>query len=178
MMFLIPVVIAGLVVLTTSCDDDDILTQDFNVTLSKEFVVNSSDTNLLVFDTLDASAESDVITRYGDHIQDLTLQKVTYEVTAHTGPADQKLIAAFLDVAERNGQNRTNLSSVSNVNLASALNSETQLYLEQAGIDLAKTNLKSDPWSIAVFFTGVTNTAPIDFTVKFRFYIKIKAEII
>lgn len=167
-----------LFVFSNSCKDDDILTQDFNIVLSKSFDVNQADTIISINQLLDAVAESDEISKYSDHIEDFTLEKVTYVLTAFTGPADQNIINATLDVAEKTGANRTNLANISNVNLASLMGNETQLSLNQAGTNLVTAKLGKDPWAINIYFDGNANKGPLDFAVKFRFYIKMKAKII
>lgn len=163
--------------LFSSCDDD-VLTQDFSITLYKEFVVNTADTLFSVADILDAGAQSEDITKYSDHIEDFVLEKVTYELTAFNGTPDQVALLGTIDVADTNGTNRTNLTSLSNVNLSSLLNTETELPLNAGGTSFLVNNLKTDPFAVKVFMDGNANKGPLDFTVKFRFYVKMKAKIV
>jgi len=170
-------VIIMLVGLFSSCDDD-VLTQDFGITLSQVFVVNTADSVFALDTVLDAGAQSEDITKYSDNIEDFVLEKVTYELTAFGGTPDQTAVVGTIDVADTNGTNRINLTGLANVNLASLLNTETELPLNQSGAEFLAGRLKASPFAAKVFLDGEANHGPLSFTVKFRFYVKMKAKIV
>lgn len=165
-----------LVGLFSSCEDD-ILTQDFGITLSQDFVVTTTDSVFALDTILDAGAQSEDITKYSDNIEDFILEKVTYELTAFAGTPDQTAVVGTIDVADTNGTNQTNLTSLANVNLMSLLNNETELPLNQTGATFLTNQLKASPFAAKVLLAGEANHGPLSFTVKFRFYVKMKAKI-
>lgn len=161
-----------------SCNEDEVLSQDFDVVLYQDFTVNNAnDTVFTGEQLLDAVAQNSDIEKYKDHIEDITLTKVTYFLTAFNGAADQELITGAIDVADTSGANRVNLTSMANVNLASLLNNETQLTLNQGGMDLIGNRIQNAPHAIRVYYGGSLNKKPIDFTIRLRFYITMKAKI-
>jgi hypothetical protein len=168
--------IVMLVGLFSSCDED-ILTQDFTIPLTQEFVVNTTDSIFAIDTLLDAAAQSEDITKYTDNIEDFILEKVTYELTAFVGAPDQTAVIGTIDVADTNGTNQVNLTSLANVNLMSLLNNETELPLNQAGATFLANQLKASPFAAKVILSGAANKAPLNFTVKFKFYVKMKAKI-
>ena len=162
-----------------SCNEDEVLSQDFEVVLHSDFTVNNTtDTTFSGEQLLDAAAQNSDIEKYKDHIEDMTLTKVTYFLTAFNGAADQELITGAIDVADTTGANRVTLTSMANANLSSLLNNETQLTLNQAGMTLIGERIQNAPHAIRVYYTGSVNKKPLDFTIRVRYYLTMKAKII
>lgn len=162
-----------------SCKEDSVLSQDFDLVLYQDFTVNNvNDTIFTGEKLLDAASQSSDFDKYKEHIEDITLTKITYFLTAFNGPADQELLNGAISIADTNGTNLTGLTSMANVNLAGLLNNETELTLSQAGVTMLTDRVKNSPNAVKVIYSGNVNKKPLDFTIKLRFYIKMKAKIL
>jgi hypothetical protein len=177
LLFLVAFVFAA--VTFSSCNEDEILSQDFEVVLHSDFTVNNTtDTIFTGEQLLDAAAQNSDIEKYKEHIEDMTLTKVTYFLTAFNGAADQELITGAIDVADTSGANRVNLTGMMNTNMASLLNNETQLTLNQAGMTLIGERIQNAPHALRVYYNGSVNKKPLDFTIRVKYYLTMKAKII
>ena len=162
-----------------NCKKNNILTQDFSITLTQDYVINNvNDTVFSGFQILDAAAQNSDLDKYKDHIQDLTLTKVTYSLVSFTGPADQVLLHGAIDIADTAGVNRTNLTSMSNVNLHGLLNNETELTLNQTSVTWLTNRIKNSPHAVKVFYSGNVNKKPLNFTIRLKLYVTMKAELL
>ncbi len=177
---IVSIIVLTLIVLGFStCKQDEILSQDFDVVLYQDITVNNPNDSIFTgAQLLDAAAQSSDFDKYKDHIEDISLTKITYFLTAFNGPADQQLLNGAIDIADTSGINRINLTSMTNAGLASLLNNETELTLNQPAVTWLNNRVKYTPHAIKVYFSGNVNKKPLDFTIKIRYYLKMKVSIL
>ncbi|MCX6273351.1 MAG: hypothetical protein NTU44_19445 [Bacteroidetes bacterium] len=163
----------------TGCQKDSLLSTNFEVVLYQDFVVTSVNDTLFARDTvLDASAQSTDIEKYKDNIQEVSLTKVAYFLTNFSGDTTQKLLEGHVAVANEDGTNTTSLTSMNNVVLKSLLNNETILTIDPTGATNLGTLVLNAPHRFKVSAFGRTDKKPLDFTIRIKFYLKIKAKVI
>ncbi len=85
---------------------------------------------------------------------------------------------ASLDIADSDGKNKVNLGSFSNVNLSSAKEIETDLVFDANTANTLGGFMKQSPNKVTVYYSGTVNQAPVYFTLKVKFYSKIKTRLI
>lgn len=173
----------GLLIITASafnsCKKDSLLTKDIYVTLSSDFVVaQAASTSWDESKLLDAAAQSSELETYKDVIENVSLDKVTYTITANGGPAGQVLTNGFIDVADAAGGGRLNLSTMQNVNIPAALNVETQVPVAADATIKLVDLIKNTPHQAMIYSKGTVNAAPIDMTVKVKLYLTVKVKLL
>jgi hypothetical protein len=170
--------VVGLVSLD-SCKETKLLTKDLYITLSTDFIINEpSSTSWDESELLDAAAQSADLDTYKDVIQKVTLDKVTYTVTAFNGPPGQMLNTGFIDVAEESGAGRLTLSQMSNVNIPAALGVESEVPMDATATTKLVDLIKNTPHKAMVYTKGTVSTAPIDMTIKVKLYLTVRVELL
>ena len=161
-----------------SCDED-ITSIDFDVVLSQDFTINEPTGATWEDDTIiDASAQSQDISDYSDRIQDVTLQKVTYQLTYFNGDPAQVMTHGEIYIGDGNGANVMTLAEADNITLQTLLNNETTLSVQQTAVDKIKEYVKNPPHKMWAKMEGTVNAPPTDLVVKVKFYLKIKAKVL
>lgn len=161
-----------------SCKDD-ILSTDFTVTLSQDFIVTEVNDSVFAKDTLvNATEQSGDIEKYKDQIENVTVEKVTYLLTSFTGDATYELKQGLLNLSDSAGNNSQNVFTLQNVNLQNLLNNETQLNVNTATTDLLGTLVKESPHTFKLHAEGKVNKTAFSFVVRVKFYLKLKAKVL
>lgn len=159
--------------LFTRCEDVLDITESF--TYEAEFVVTSQSTTYSNTQVIDISSEVDLIAQYGDKIKDIQIEEVKYWLTAFNGTETQKMNLTTLNVANEDGTDPVNIATVQDQLLQPLLNTPTQLTVNQAGVDKLANLIQNSPYKFQLNFSSEANEAPLDFTVKFSFTIKMTA---
>jgi hypothetical protein len=110
-------------------------------------------------------------------LSDINISRVTYTISNFDGPNTQIANATF-DIADSNGGNKVNLGSFSNINLASIEDKETDLVYDSNAASKLENFLIQAPNKVTVYYNGTVNQAPVKFTLKLKFYSKIKTRLI
>ena len=169
------VVFMGAAMAFQSCEDSDLLDVNETFTYEHEITVFTTDTTYMEIDTVDLAAQSSLIDQYGDKIKNIEIQEVKYWLTAFAGDDDQEIIEASLKVAAPDGSGEEIISSIENVVLATLLNNETELPVNETGLDRMEALIKVPPHTFRLAYNTSANKGPLNFTVKFRFKIKMTA---
>jgi hypothetical protein len=157
-----------------SCESDVLdITESF--TYENEFTVYSTDTVSTIVQTVDMAAQSSIIKDYGDKIKSIEITEVTYWLTMHQGADDQKIIESRLQVSDLSDQGMATIATLSDMNLSQLVNNPQNLPVDQAGLDRMEELIKNSPHSFKLTFNNACNKAPLDFTVKFSYKIKMTA---
>ena len=160
--------------LLIACEDFPSISPAF--TFSKEFYVNNSGVSFSGQDVVDANSASG-FDKYLDKVTKVKIKKITYTITEVGGSAT-KLNSGTLAVANSDGSGKTNLVTLSNIDFASALNNETEISAESAGITLVENALATSPNKLNIYYSGTANQAPIKLRVKVSFYTKITVKLL
>lgn len=167
--------IAGLFAFT-SCEDDLLdITEEFYY--SSEMQVYTTDTALLISEVVDMTSQSDLINEYKDKIDQIEITEVKYWLTAHEGSDTQEIIEATLKVADQDGSGEELIATFENQVLANLVGEENaqELNIEQSGIDKMASLIEDDPYTFQLMYNTACNEAPLNFTVKFQFKVKMTA---
>ncbi len=173
--FLIAAMFAAGLFVWSSCKDSDVLDVTENFTYENEMSIYTTGTEYTSTDTVDMVNESSTIAQYGDKIKDIQIQEVQYWLTAFNGDPDQQITEASLKIAATDGSGVQTIATLQNVTLANLLNNPTQLPVSQDGIDRMADLIRQSPHAFVLTYHTASNTAPLDFTVKFSFKIKMTA---
>ncbi len=166
-------------ILMNSCQEDELLSTSFSVVLTQDFIVSNTADSVFVKDTLlDASAQSGDIEKYKDRIQQVSLTRVSYLLTAFNGADDQELSQGNIVISDTGGTNSMLLTTLSQVNLKALWNNETDLTVNQPAVELLGNLVKDAPHAFRVHAEGVMNKKPLDFTIRIRFHLTIKAGVL
>lgn len=109
-----------------------------------------------------------------DKIKDITVERVTYTISNFDGTNTQTANASF-DVADGSGNGKVNVGSFNNLNIASMVSKETDLTASPASITALSGFMKASPFKVTVYYSGSVNQAPAKFSLKLKFYTKVKA---
>jgi hypothetical protein len=165
--------VAGLFLLQ-SCDDDLLdVTESF--TYETELVVLSQDLTYFVSEDIDLAADVELINKYGDKIKDIEIEEVKYWLSAFNGSAEQKIVEATFVIADENGSDPKTIATVTDQLLQPLLNNQTDLTLNQEGIDKLANLIQEPPHKFKLIFNTLANEIPLDFTVKVKFTVKMTA---
>jgi len=165
--------IAGLFLLQ-SCDDD-LLNVTESFTYETELVVSSQDLTYFVSEDIDLASDVELINKYGDKIKDIEIEEVKYWLTALIDVAEQKIVEATFVIAEANGNDPKTIATVTDQLLQPLLNNQTDLTLNQEGVDKLANLIQQSPHKFKLIFNTLSNEIPLDFTVKVKFTIKMTA---
>lgn len=157
-----------------SCESD-VLDISESFTYENEFTVYSTDTVSTIVQTVDMAAQSSIINEYGNKIKSIEVTGVTYWLVMHQGSDDQKIVEAHLQVSDLSDQGIATIATVTDVNLSQMVDNPQNLPVQQGGIDRMEELIKNSPHSFKLTYTNACNEAPLDFTVKFRYTIKMTA---
>lgn len=163
----------GTLLIITSCKKGLFdVTEDFY--LSSTIIV---DGNNAAFDAdvlLNAIADNDMIDKYASHIKSIEITEVRYYVSYFNGSMNQQINNGTLSCADENGNNKFAIATISNVNLSNAT-SETTLPFDANAIASLSDLIKNDPHNAMLYLSGDVNETPIDFSVVFKFKVKMVA---
>ena len=163
----------------SACDEENLLTKDIYLTLPVEYVINEP-TSITWNDSilLDAIAQSSELEDYANVIQNVILDKATYQITAFNGPAGQMLSNGNIDIADENGNNRMTLLNMNNVDIANVVGQEIEAPVSDTAATVLVNLIKNTPHKAMVYSDGAVNNAPIDMTVKLLLYLTVKVELL
>ena len=121
--------------------------------------------------------QSTIINDYKDQIQTVEITQVKYWVTVHEGDEDQEIIESTLKVAAADGTGEELIATLQNKVLNDIIGEENaqELTVQQAGVDQMANLIKNDPYTFQLIFNTACNKAPLNFTVKFQFKVKMVA---
>ncbi|MHC1706843.1 MAG: hypothetical protein AB9842_04885 [Bacteroidales bacterium] len=176
-----PLLFAGLILsaFTFNSCEDDVLTTDFSVTLSQDFVVTEINDSVFIKDTIvDATDQSGDIEKYKEQIETVSVEKVTYLLTSFTGDNTHELETGVLTLSDTAGANAQNIVQLSNVNLMNLLNNETELAVNTGAAELLSTLVKESPHTFKLHTEGQVNKTAFDFTIRIKIYLNIKAKVL
>ncbi len=167
--------VAATVLMTSSCKKDLLdIQEEFD--LKTSIVVYGNNPSFTGEELLDAASESDMISKYADHIKSIEVLEISYYVSAFSGPVTQQINSGSLMVAESDGSDSHLIATVQNVNLLSAAYESTLTY-DQTAINKLTDLIKNDPHQAMIYLTGDVNEVPADFTVVVKFRVKMVAEV-
>ncbi len=159
-----------------SCDEDLLdVTEEFYY--SSEITVLSNDTLTTVNEVVDMSSESSIINDYKDKIETIEITEVKYWITQHTGDSLQEIIEATLNIADADGANETLIATIEDKVLNSIIGEDNaqELVIQQAGVNQMANLIKNEPNTFQINYHTACNEAPLNFTVKFQFKVKMVA---
>jgi hypothetical protein len=159
-----------------SCDENLLdVTEEFYY--ESEMTVFTTDTAMLVTEVVDMTSESDIISDYKDKIETVEITEVKYWVTAHQGDSTQKIIEATLKVAAEDGTDEELIATIEDKVLSEIIGEDNaqELTIQQAGIDRMAALIKNEPYTFQLLYNTECNEAPLNFTVKFQFKVKMVA---
>jgi hypothetical protein len=145
------------------------------ITFDIEFAAYSDAAAFSATELLAADSLSDVIAEYDKLIKDIELLEVSFQITAVGDSCEAtKINISVLSVADENGGGSEVIANIENQDIA-ALPIPIPLPLNQAGIDRFEQLIKNSPHRALISNNGTADGAPVDFTVKFFFKIKMTA---
>lgn len=156
-----------------SCEDALDVNQEFELT--QEIPVVSETAAIDGNSILDASAGSSYIADYGDKIKTIEILEAKYSLTSFTGPDDQKINNALFKVSDEAGAGEATISTITDQNLKELTTTEKSLTINQAGVDRLAELIKSAPHKAKLWFVGDASSAPLVFTLKVKFKVKMVA---
>lgn len=155
--------------------EDDLLDVTESFTYEAEMVVSSDDLTYTTSEVIDLAADVELINQYGDKIKDIEIEELKYWLTVFNGTAEQKIVNATLVIADENGNDPKTIATVTDQLLQPLLNNQTDLTLNQEGVDRLADLIQNAPHKFKLTFATTSNEVPLDFTVKFKFTIKMTA---
>jgi len=173
--FFIFILAIGSIFFLNSCEEGLL---DFSDTFDYEYevtVLTTGDTSFSETAVVDLAEQSDLIAQYGDKIKSIEIQEVKYWLTSFTGDDDQKIIEASLKVANEDGTDQKTITTIQDQDLKPLLNSETDLEVIQEGVDKMAGLIKEPPHKLQLAYNTACNKGPLNFTVRFKFSIKMVA---
>lgn len=162
------------IVFLLSCKDFP--TASFDISNEMNFDINKAGTQYDGTKLLDPTTNAQ-FDKYSKKLNDVTVTRVTYTISNFEGAATQTASASF-DAADGNGNGKVTLGSFSNVNLSALNGKETDLTVPSSAITTLAGFMKASPYKVTVYYTGSVNQAPVKFSLKLKFYTKVKARII
>lgn len=160
--------------LVYGCEDDLLdITEEFEY--ETEMVVFSNDMTYTISQNIDLADSVDLINEYGDKIKDIEIVEVKYWLTAHQGSEEQLITEATLKVADQGLTNQKTIATIEDQLLHVLVGNQTNLDVNQEGIDKLADLIENPPHKFNLTFTSAANEAPLDFTIKFWFKIKMTA---
>lgn len=159
-----------------SCEDDLLdITEEFYY--SSELDVSTTDSAMMVTEVVDMTDQSSIIDDYQDKIETIEITEVKYWLTSNGGSDTQEITEATLKIANEDGSDETLIATIQDQVLSEIMNEENavELPIEQAGVDKMADLIKNEPHSFQIVYNTACNEAPLDFTVKFQFKVKMVA---
>ncbi len=173
--YLLVLAIFGLFVFQSCEETKDALdiTEEFDY--EHEMPVYSPDSAFSITEVIDFAEQSSEIEKYGDKIKKIEILSIKYSLTTFEGEDDQAIDTASLSVADENGEGKKLIATIENQNLKELLDNETDLSYNNDGVDRLAELIKNPPHKFQLLYNVECNKAPLDFTVKFKFRIKMTA---
>ncbi len=169
----------GLIVMSSCTTTKDLVTKDIFVDLSADFVINQpSNTSWDESKLLDAAAQSPDLATYINVIQKVTLDKVTYKITTFNGPAGQTLTNGWIDIADENGNGRLNLATMTNAAVSGIVGQELEVPMTENAKTYLVDQIKNSPHKAMSYTKGTVSAAPIDMTVRVKFYLTVRVSLL
>lgn len=158
-----------------SCEDSNILDITESFEYEQEITVLTTDSVFSYTEVVDLTEHSDVIAQYSDKIKEIQIEEVQYWLTVFGGTENQELVISKLSVADETGAGEELISQVENQNLMALLDNPTVLGINQGGVDRMAQLIKDAPHKFKLIYDVEANQKPLNFTVKFKFKIKMVA---
>jgi hypothetical protein len=158
--------------LNIGCDKLDI-TEELTLDLTLDVVSPTADFN--IGELFDADSLSSTIEQYSSKIKDIQLLEATYQITS-VGDSNlaTKIITSTLTVADEFGAGEEIIATITNQDIAFQP-VPLPLPLNQSGIDRFEGLMTNSPHRAMLKNMGNADGAPVDFTVKFVFKVKMTA---
>jgi len=149
------------------------VTEDFYISTT----VNVTGNNAAFSGTelLDAIQACNMINEYASHLKSIEITEIKYYVSYFNGPITQQINTATLSIADEYGNDVYEVATISNIVLSNASN-ETVLPLNETAVSKLADLIKNDPNKATIYLSGVVNETPVDFSVVFKFKVKMVAE--
>jgi len=158
------------------CDENLLdITEEFYY--ENEMTVFTTDSVMMTVNIVDMTDESSIINDYKDKIQTVEITQVKYWITVHEGDDDQEIIESTLKVAAADGSGEELIATIENQVLNNIIGEENaqDLVVQQVGVDQMANLIKNDPYTFQLIFNTACNKAPLNFTVRFQFKVKLVA---
>jgi hypothetical protein len=160
--------------LLNSCEDDLLdITESFYY--EQEIQVFTADSVMNSTVVVDMADYEDLIDQYGDKIKDIELSDVKYWLTQFDGADDQEIIISNLKIANEDGSDPVLIAEIANQNLLALVDAETELPVNQAGLDKMADLIKNSPHIFQLSYDTQCNKSPLNFTIKFQFKVALTA---
>jgi hypothetical protein len=160
--------------LLNSCEDD-LLDINESFYYEQEIQVFTTDSVMNSTVVVNMADYEDLIDEYGDKIKDIEISDVKYWLTQFEGDADQEIIISNVMVADADGSDPILIAEIANQNLSALLDTQTELPVNQAGLDKMSDLIQNPPHMFQLIYDTQCNKAPLNFTVKFQFNIALTA---
>jgi hypothetical protein len=158
--------------LNIGCDTLDV-TED--ITLEIDFHAMSAVADFTASELIDADSLSSVIEEYSNLIKDIEVKEATYQITAvDISNAATKINSATLTVADESGAGEKVITSLTNIDIV-VMPVAAALTLDPEGVARFEELIKNNPHRALMKNSGTADGSPIDFTVKFKFKVKMTA---
>jgi hypothetical protein len=154
------------------CDSLDV-TKD--IELEIEFHAMSAVADFTAAELLDADSLSSVIEEYSNLIKDIEVKEVTFQITAvDNSNTATKINSSTLTVADESGAGEKTITTIANQDIV-VMPVPATLTLDPEGVTRFEDLIKNNPHRALIRNTGSADAAPVDFTVKFVFKVKMTA---
>ncbi len=163
----------AMILLFYSCED--LLDVEESFTFQQDFVVDTQEQEFSHQELFDLAAEEDLIDEYGEKIKEVNIQEVRFWLTAHEGSEEQALTGGTLMVSDPGGESPVELASLGEHNLNALLNNPTVLDLNNAGVEHLRELAAEPPHRFVLHADGTVNEAPLDFTIRIKFWAEMLA---
>ena len=147
-------------------------------TYDLEYIVKSSGNEFSDELILDPYEESGDFETVEDKMESAEIIKIEYTVTYFNGPEKQVLELAEWRIADSLGSDPQLLCAITNVNLQSLTTEILELPMDPAGLSKFENMVEHANYVSLISLHGKTNSAPIDFILKFFVTVKITAQVI
>lgn len=154
------------------------VTKDFGFDIDYTLPVNQpTGTTYSTSVTVKGSDHSSDFDKYKSDISNVDVESATYTIVSSDPKSPtQELLNATLKVADLNGGTEVIVGTVSNINLTTAVGTETNLPLTEDGKQKIEDQLRGSDGAATFTFSGTANETPITFTVKFKLHLKATYE--
>lgn len=159
-----------------SCDENLLdITEEFYY--ENEMTIFTTDSVMMITEVVDMTDESSIIEDYKDKIQTVEITQVKYWITVHEGDDDQEIIESTLKVAAADGSGEELIATIENQVLSTIIGEDNaqELTVQQVGVDQMANLIKNEPYTFQLIFNNACNKAPLNFTIKFQFKVKMVA---
>jgi len=160
----------------TACDEaEDLLDVTETFTFDQEFVVDTEHHEFSHEELFDLAADVDLIDDYGNKIKEVTIQEVTFWLTAHQGDPGQTMEGGSLLVSDPGDGNPVEIATMGTHVLQDLLDNPTELDLNNAGVELLGDLAAEPPHRFTLHADASFNEGPLDFTLMVEFTARMTA---